>query len=56
MIENMVNIDKETVRHILHDRLYMNKVCANVVPKNLNQDQKDGKKVICSDILQRLNE
>lgn len=56
MIIDMINIDKETVRQILHNNLNMNKVCAKMVPKNLSQDQKDNRKNICSDILQMINE
>jgi hypothetical protein len=56
MIADMINIDKETVRQILHNNLNMNKVCAKMVPKILSQDQKDNRKNICSDILQMINE
>lgn len=30
----MVNIDKDTVRQILHDQLHMTKICTKMVPKN----------------------
>jgi len=56
MIADMVNINKETVRQILHDELNMTKVCAKLVPKNNNQNQKDNRKNICSDIMERLTE
>ncbi|XP_064479996.1 protein GVQW3-like [Ornithodoros turicata] len=36
MIAEMVNLDKETVRQILHEQLNMRKVCAKLVPRNLN--------------------
>jgi hypothetical protein len=51
----MVNMDKET-RQILHDQLNMKKVCAKMVPKNLTQEQKDNRKNICSDIMERITE
>lgn len=51
MIAEMVNIDKETVRQILHNQLNMTKVCAKMVPKNLSQEQKDGRQQICTDVL-----
>ncbi len=51
-----VNSDKETVRKILHDELNMNKVCAKLVPKTLNLDQKLIHRQICSDFLERLDE
>ena len=56
MIADMVNTNKETVRQILHDELNMSKVCAKLVPKNLSQEQKDNRKEICSDIMDRLTE
>lgn len=36
MIAKTVNANKEIVRKILHDQLNMKKVCAKMVPKNLN--------------------
>jgi hypothetical protein len=36
MIAEMVNMDKETVRQILHDQLNMMQVCEKMVPKNLS--------------------
>jgi histone-lysine N-methyltransferase SETMAR len=54
MIADMVNINKETVRQILHDNLNMTKVCAKLVPKNLFQEQKDNRKNICCDVMERL--
>jgi hypothetical protein len=37
MIAEMVNMNKEMVRQILHNQLNMRKVCAKMVPKNLTQ-------------------
>ncbi|XP_025415968.1 protein GVQW3-like [Sipha flava] len=54
MIAEMVNIDKETVRQILHDELNMKKVCTKMVPKNLTLEQKDGRRQICVNILERM--
>jgi hypothetical protein len=56
MIAKMVNMDKETVRQILHDQVNMRKVCAKMVPKNLTQEQKRNRKNICSDIMERITE
>jgi hypothetical protein len=41
MIAEIVNMDKETVRQILHYQLNMRKVCAIMVLINLTQEQKD---------------
>jgi transposase len=38
MIAEMVNMDKETVRQVLHDQLNMRKACAKMVPKKLTQE------------------
>jgi hypothetical protein len=35
-----LNVIKETVRQILIENLKTKKVCANMVPKNLSEDQK----------------
>ena len=39
-IADEVNIDRETVRKILIEDLDMGKVCAKMVPKDLNEEQK----------------
>jgi hypothetical protein len=44
MVAEMANMEKETVRQILHDRLNMRKVCAKMVPKNLAQERKEPEK------------
>ena len=54
MIAEMVHIDKETVRQILHDNLNMTKVCAKVVPRLLTPDQKENRKRICAEILEQI--
>jgi hypothetical protein len=56
MMGEMVNMDKETVRQILHDQLNMRKVCAKLVLKGLTQGQKDNQENICSDIVERITE
>jgi len=39
-ITQQVNIDRKTVRKILTEDLDMRKVCAKMVPKELNEAQK----------------
>jgi hypothetical protein len=56
MIAKMVNMDKEIVRHILHDQLNMRNICAKMVPKYLTQEQKDNRKNICSDFMEWITE
>jgi hypothetical protein len=56
MISEAVNVDKETVRKILHEELHMTKVCAKLMPKNLTPDQKLLRQQVCSDFLERLEE
>jgi len=54
MVADMVNINRETVRQILHDKLNMKKVCAKMVPKNLSAEQKERRKEVCVDSLQTI--
>jgi hypothetical protein len=53
MIFEMVNMDKQMVRQILHDQLNMMKVCAKMVP---HSETKRQPKNICSDIMERIAE
>lgn len=55
MIAKRLNIDKETVRRLLHDDLNMSKVCAKLMPKNLSADQKLTRLQICSDVLEQFD-
>jgi hypothetical protein len=54
MIAEMVNIEKETVSQVLHEDLKITKVCAKMVPKLLNPEQKENRKRICTDILEQI--
>jgi hypothetical protein len=49
-ITEELNMDKETVRQNITKNLNMRKVCAKMVPKNLNKGQKCKRKKICSEI------
>jgi len=51
-IAELINIDKETVRQILHNNFNMKKVCSKMVPRLLTPDQKEIRMNICADILQ----
>ena len=48
-----VNLDRESVRRILTEELNMRKVCAKMVPKLLSDEQKERRKDLCLDLLQR---
>jgi hypothetical protein len=39
--QEQVNIDRETLREILTEDLDIRKVCANMVPKELSEEQKN---------------
>ena len=52
-IAEQVNIDRETVRKVLTEGLYMRKVCAQMVPKELTEEQKQRRVTICQDFLER---
>ena len=48
-----MNIHTETIREILTEDLDMRKVCAKIVPKKLNEEQKQRTVTICQDLLER---
>jgi len=52
-IAEQVNIDRETVGKILTEDLDMRKVCAEMVPKKLTEEQKQRRATICQDLLER---
>ena len=49
-----VSLDRESVRRILRKELNMRKVCAKMVPKVLSDEQKERRKELCLDLLQRI--
>src|SRR5215469_9212761 len=49
-----VNLDRESVRRILREELNMREVCAKMVPKLLSGEQKERRKELCLDLLQRI--
>ena len=53
-ISELTNINKESVRQILHDDLSMKKVCAKVVPKILTSEQKEHRVNCCADTLENI--
>ena len=52
-IAEQVNIDRETVRKILTEDLDKRKVCAKMVLKELTEEQKQRRVIICQDLLER---
>ena len=53
-VAELINIDKETVQHILHNNFNMKKVCSKMVPRLLTPEQKEIRTNICADILQNI--
>jgi len=49
-----VNFDRESVQRIVREELNMRKVCAKMVPKVLSDEQKECRKELCLDLLQRI--
>ena len=47
-------MDRESVQQILREELNMRKVCAKMVPKLLSDEQKERRKELCLDLLQRI--
>jgi len=52
-IVEQVNIDRETVRKILTEDLDKRKMCAEMVPKELTEEQRQRRFTICQDLLER---
>jgi len=52
-IAELVNIVRETVRKILTEEFDMRKVCAEMVPKERMEEQKQRRVTICQDLLER---
>ena len=50
----LINIDKETVRQILHNNFNMKKVCSKMVQRLLTLEQKETRMNICADTLQNI--
>ena len=53
-INEAVNLDRESVRRIVTEELQMRKICAKVVPKVLSHEQKQCRKELCTEILERI--
>ena len=51
-VAELINIDKETVRQILHNNFNMEKVYSKMVPRFLSPEQKEIRMNICAYILQ----
>jgi len=49
-----VDLDRESVQRILREELNMRKVCAKMVSKVLSDEQKERRKELCLDLLQRI--
>jgi hypothetical protein len=54
MIGSELNLNHTTVHQILTQELAMRKVCAKMVPKILTIEQKENRKEVCLDILERI--
>ena len=53
-ISELTNINKESVRQILHDELSMKKVCAKVVPKSLPPSKRNIERIAVLTLLKPL--
>ena len=49
-----VRLDRESVRRILREELNKRKCCAKMVSKLLSDEQKECRKELCLDLLQRI--
>lgn len=54
MMSSELGINKETIRQMLYGDLLMRKLCAKLVPKVLTVEQKELRRSICEDFLERI--
>lgn len=54
LIADNLNLNHTTVHQVLTNELGMKKISAKFVPKNLTPEQKDNRKEVCSNLLERI--
>jgi len=54
MISSVLNLNRQTVHEILTFELDMQKICAKLVPKILTNEQKENRRNVCLDLLERI--
>jgi histone-lysine N-methyltransferase SETMAR len=56
MIADERDISKETIRKMLVQELGVTKLAAKLVPRNLTEEQKDRRLILCMDFVEQLQE
>ena len=54
MIGSELNLNQSTVHDILTEELDRQKICAKLVPKNVTNEQKENRRNMCKDLLERI--
>jgi hypothetical protein len=54
MISSVLNSNRQTVHEILTSEMGMQKICAKLVPKILTNEQKENRRNVCLDLLERI--
>ena len=54
MISSVLNLNRQTVHEILTLELGIQKICAKLVPKILTNEQKENRRNVCLDLLERI--
>ena len=54
MICSVLNLNRQTVHEIFTFELGMQKICAKLVPKILSNEQKENRRNVCLDLLERI--
>ena len=54
MISSVLNLNRQTVHEILIFELGIQKICAKLVPKILTNEQKEKRRNVCLDLLERI--
>jgi len=56
MIGSELNLNHRTVHDILTEEMGMRKICAKLVPKYLTNEQKENRRNVCLDLLERIED
>ena len=54
MTRSELNLNDQTVHDIFTEKTGMRKFCAKLVPKNLTNEQKENRRNMCLDLLERI--
>jgi hypothetical protein len=54
MIASELNLNHQSIHNILTEKLSMRTICAKLFPKNLANEQKENRRNVCLDLIERI--